>query len=414
MRNTIIQKANELGGIPISFLEKKWDAISEAVQISHCITEKDPSFLPTVISMFHSSLKAVGNGRTDTLKPLFEHISAIAVAKSIKGPTMTTPPLGINPEAASLWKSTLKASRKQINSFKDPYEKWAAAIILFKRNCAKRGLAPFVGNRLPKSKEGSQKASGLSLLSSYVDPVIDGIQIIEKAMQDRKILAKNIPKFKLESIVKSGKDSLVTASKPWKLLKGETAGQAVVFMLPKFNVRKEGRNCYKKKYNARAKLAIKYARKNDSTIIASIELTIASRIWNSIQKEKKNPENFIKTWISRGFKATGSMDNLTVNANGVIIHSVSEDMEVILENFEVTSFEVLKKFLVKYPITTIATMGDVSFQIAFCKYLTDKCMEFSTATPDSYLRFLNDMEYREWVIEKYGTEEEEDEDDDSE
>jgi len=67
--------------------------------------------------------------------------------------TQNNVPVGINEDAVSLWKDTLKANRPVINMFDDLVDKWVAALVLFQDECHRLKVTPFKPDALANATQ---------------------------------------------------------------------------------------------------------------------------------------------------------------------------------------------------------------------------------------------------------------------
>jgi hypothetical protein len=388
----IIARVHDLTGIPNTILQKHWNTIAEVVKFSHGIDRGNKNFLPTVLKLYQDKINQLGPKYSDALASSFKNAIHGGKTKKVKAPTQATPPVGINPEALVYWRRIIKNQKKTINSYSENLEKWAVAIILFKTLCSKKGVSPFLDGDL--SKEPT-KSPITSYLSSYVNPCIEFIDKIEKFLSVKNMVGKRIPKkFKLEKVNKDGAVFVVNAVKNWKLLKSERAASVVVYMIPKFGLRKDGtRGRYKKRCGPNAAVVISYAKKNDTVLKVTLELRIRAKMWKGLKETKKDPKKFIKNWITRGFKATGANKMEAPETNEILIQ----------EYYPAETPEDAAKLINKLTIPVIVNIGANDFQIDLAKYLIKVAEKYDMPAPSLLDRFVEDEDFREYVREEHGT-----------
>lgn len=390
----IITRVHDLTGIPETILRKQWDTLTEVVSYSQGIKREDDEFIPSVLSMFQSKINSLGAQYADALAPSFKRaIEGVGKTAKLKGPAQNTPPIGTNPEALVYWRKVIKTQKKRINQFSEMKEKWAAAILLFKMACEKRGIAPFIDTGVKKAVP--DKSPITSYLASYVSPCLETVVKIEKFLSEKKMVGKNVPKkFKLGKIDKTGNTLLLNCSKSWKLLKGEKAASIVVYMIPKFGLRKtEKRGEYKKTCGPNAMLLFSYKKKTDNLLTVTIQLKIRPKMWKGLEDTKKDPKKFLRTWVSRGFKATGSAEKKVLGVN----------VKFIKEAYNPKDVDEAYALINKMNLGSIVSIGDTDFQIELVKHLLTIVKKFDMQTPALYEEFLRDPDFREYAQEEYAT-----------
>lgn len=390
-RHPIISRIHDLTGIPESILQKHWNTIEEVTTFSYGLTKDSKDYLPTVLKLFQNKINSLGNDYRESLASSFKRAIEGVGSSRVKAPAQKTPPVGINPEALVYWRRIIKTQKRRINSYSDNVEKWAVAIILFKTLCNKRGVAPFLDGGTAKK---AAKSPITSFLSSYVEPCIEIIQSIEKFLSERRIVGKRIvKKFKLESIQKEGNVRLINATKSWRLIKAEKAAAVIVYMIPKFGLKKgDKQGVFKKRCGPNASILLSYKKKTDSVLAVTIQLRIRPRMWKSLQDSKKDPEKFMRSWVSRGFKATGAAEAPMPETNEMLIQ----------EHYPADNPEDAAKLINTFTVPALVNLGDEEFQIDLAKYLLSVAKKFEMPSPALLDRFINDTDFRDFVRNEHG------------
>lgn len=387
IKRSLIKKAHDLSGIPIEALSKKWDAVKEAVISTYIIEPDDIQFLPKLLSSFYNSLSAMNPEYGMALSSTFD-LAIEGSSSKIKAPSTRSLPVDINPEAIHLWKEVIKRERKTINQYKDNLYKWAAAIVLFKKLCAKKGIPPFTTSVTKKQSKDPVE----TFLAGFADPCITTIEKIEKYLKSKNLVVKNIPKkFKLDKISKNNKNRLLLASKQWKLRKTETAAGVVLLLIPQFGLRKYGaRGSYRRKQSSNSAIVVKYTKKTANVITVTIEIKINSRMWNSLSADKKSVKKYLTTWVNKGFKASAS-------------ESPTEDHDYIIKtHYPANSKDEAINLINKMTVSTIVNLGDSEFQLKLANYVKYIGDAFDIEVPKSIIEFINSGTYRENARKEYG------------
>ncbi len=378
----IIGKVHDITGIPESILEKYWNTINEAVD-SSCNSDNKIK-----LRQFQNKMDTLGAKYHDTLAPLF--YNAIYSDAKIKPPTQTSLPIGINPEAIGYWRNVIKNYKKTINEYKDPMEKWAAAIILFKNACRKNGIAPFTDSEVTKTPT---KTPVTTFLSAYVNPCLDIIKKIEKILASKNFIGKRLAKnFSFDRVETEGTTKIIISSKTIRLLKPENAGSIAVYLIPKFGFRKGERGTFRKPCGPNATVVLSYSAKSDTIIKLSIELKIRIKMWNSLDQLKKDPNKYLKTWVSKGFKATGEYEDFETEK------SVNE---LVRETYPITSYEDAVKLINEMDLPNIVEKGEEDFQIELARYVMDIAKRYELYPPSLLDKFIESEMFREYIIEQY-------------
>lgn len=392
-KHPILEKIHDLTGIPESILEKHWRTVGDVVAFSYDLSEDDREYLPTVLKLFQNKISSLGNSYRDALASSFKRAITGAKKNGVSPPSVKTPPVGINPEALVYWRAVLKSQKKKINQFSANEEKWAAAIILFKSICGKKGVAPFLPNGTVKD---NHKSPIPALLSSYVEPCIKAVEEMEKFLSGKNITGKKVPKkFKLGSIDKEGTVSIVNATKTWKLLKGETAASVIVYMMPKFGLKKtDTKGTYRKKCGTKAYILLSYGKRTDKTLKVTIQIKVGKKTVKSIENLKKSMEAFFRPWISKGFKATGGTDSYE--------ESPESNETLIKEYYSVNNSEEAAKLINTLSVPALVNTGNEDFQISLAKYLLEVANRFDLTPPALLEKFITDSDFRDFAREEYG------------
>jgi hypothetical protein len=313
-----------------------------------------------------------------------------AERKGIKSPKPSTPLRGISPEGLPIWKIITKKYKKKIVGYKDPLEQWAAAIVLYRKICRKRGLTPFsdtVGRGLIK------KSPSTVYLASYVDPALKLLQRIEKELIKANMLGKRQKRqFGLKKVSKDGTFRVLVATKVWRFPKKTSPASAVArFLMPKYGFKKESRNTFAKKFGPKVKLSIRYSAKASNTADIFINLRIPGKVWKSLEQTQKKPDVYIKNWVKRGFKAKAKA-----------LDTGEEIYNTIQEFYPANSTKEISNLLNKITLPVLVNVGDEFFQNIFAKYLVDKALAFDIDPPEYLVKFVNKEEYRTKMRHQHG------------
>jgi hypothetical protein len=299
----------------------------------------------------------------------------------IKTPKPSLPPRGISPEGLPIWKLITKKYRKKIVSYKDPYEQWAAAIVLYKKISRKRGITPF-SDRVTRGTP--RKSPSTVYLAAYVDPALKLLQRIERELIKANMLGKRQKRqFTLKKVSKDGTFRVLVATKIWKFPKKTSPASAVArVLIPKFGFKKEARNRFAKKFGPKVKLSIRYSAKAANTADIFIDLRVPGKIWKSLEQTQKKPDVYIRNWVKRGFKAKADAE------------TQDEIYNTIQEFYPANSEKEINNLLNKITLQVLVNIGDDEFQETFAKYLVDKALAFNIDPPEYLVKFVNRIEYR--------------------
>lgn len=306
----------------------------------------------------------------------------------IKTPKPSLPPRGISPEGLPIWKAITKKYKKKIFSYKDPYERWAAAIVLYRKICRKRGMAPFSDT---VTRGVSRKSPSTVYLAAYVDPALKLLQRIERELIKANMLGKRQKRqFSLKKVSKDGTFRVLVATKLWKFPKKTSPASAVArVLIPKFGFKKEARNTFAKKFGPKVKLSIRYSSKAANTADILIDLRVPGKIWKALEQTQKEPDTYIRNWVKKGFKAKAQAD------------TQDEIYDTIQEFYPANSKKEISNLLNRITLPVLVNIGDDDFQNILAKYLVDKALAFDIDPPECLVKFVNKIDYRAEVRRRY-------------
>jgi hypothetical protein len=338
---------------PATLIKRKWKIATTAAAISNI----DREVIFKTLLQNHNLISAYDHS--------LEFLKATAGDDAVKKPTEKTPPVGINPESINIWKDTIKKQSKIIYGFSSSREQWAAAIVLYKRECASVGVAAFIQTT---RKHTSNPVA--AFLASYVQPCLTILGKIEKYLNSKRLVAKKIPKvYSLADIKLAGIKRKVYAKKSIRILKGEDASAVINLLVPKFGFKKLKQNSFVKKISPHAYVKVRKAQKGNA-IDAFIVFSIAKNNWNNLATNNKKQENYLRGWIKRGFQATGSVSRKTFES----------------------------KFNLKYIIAT----SHSSDRLIITEEMIYKALANKIEVPDNLYKFIADKNYRQSAIEIFG------------
>ena len=306
-----------------------------------------------------------------------------AVYSAAKKPTAATLPKGISPEGVPMWKITLKRFGKVIRTYKSNVEKWAAAIVLYKKMCDRRGIVPFL--ELKSEKSGSPAALQLA---GFVDPTLRELERIEKSIKG--YLKGKPKKFTLKNILRSGPERILVCTKEWKFLKNRYPAAAIAtIIIPKFGFKKERKNTFVKVFSPKVKMILQYKSKSAKTANLIIELKVSKRVWDSLMQIKRDAKVFLKKWVKRGFKAEGALEIDT------------KTLEMLKEIYPSETIDQVSDLINNISIPNLVNLGEEDFQISLAKYIIDKAEYFNLVLPENLKNFVEDKEYRRKSYKNY-------------
>lgn len=383
----IIDRTHALTGVPKSVLDKHWKIVEGVVSCYYGIDKETDNFMPTALRLYENKLSSLGYAYRDALASTFNRAVAGEDGK-IKAPGVRIPPVGINPEALHIWREVIKAKKKKINSWSDPEEKWGAAIIYFQNACRRMGVAPFLPN--PK-KNKSEKSPAVAMLASYVDPCLRTLNSMEKFLMEKRMISKPPKKFKTVSISKDDSINIVKIEKSWKLLKGEKAASVIVYMMPKFLLKKTGiKGAYRKKCGANASMVFSYKARGDSSLTVSLAVRVNNKLKTALEATSKDLKTFFRTWVKRNFTVSKAEDVPDTNES------------LIREYYMVRNHEEASKLLNSFSLQSIVNTGAPGFQITLAKYLLQVAKKFDLNAPPLLDKFIEDEEFRDSIRKEYG------------
>ena len=307
-----------------------------------------------------------------------------AVYSAAKKPTAATLPKGISPEGVPIWKITLKKFGKTtIRTYRSNVEQWAAALVLYKKMCDRRGIVPFL-----ESKSEKSNSPAALQLAGFVDPALRELQRIEKSIKG--YLKGKPKKFTLKNISKSGPERILVCTREWKFLKNRYPAAAIAtIIIPKFGFKKERKNTFVKVFNPKVKMILQYKSKSAKTSNLTIELKVSKRVWDSLRQIKKDANVFLKKWVKKGFKAEGALEIDT------------KTLEMLKEIYPAETKEQVSNLINTITIPNLVNLGEEDFQISLAKYIMDRAEHFGLDQQDHLKNFVDDDDYRKKSIKRY-------------
>jgi len=398
MPNAYITRVGKTCNRGIKELETLWEQAKTIAMKQYAISEDTPRFYALVMGIFKKSLGEECIEKLEAMSFVVDKIVAAAKEGTINPPRVNLLPKTINPEAVDIWKDVLRKDKNKniIKSYTDPREKWAAAVVLFKQACAKKGIIPFS----KKTTTRSAKAPVLTELAIRVDPLLKVLQKAENDLIKSGSLKKSTPKaFKLDSVKKKGTDYTVKASKIWKFTKTYSAASSVAQVLsPKYGFKKDGTNSFVKRKGPNTLIRIKYVRKGDLEATISIELNITAKLWRNIEASSNKPEVYLNRWMKRGFVSAAATDNIILDD---VIPEVPNADEVIDTFYSIGGEEDAYLTMNKLTLPVIVNLGDDNFQQQLVSYIITKAKEYDAQLFEGLIQFRDDPIFREELRELY-------------